>query len=183
LVNLEELFGEDFGDLMPIVGDFSPAAEVVLGPIDAIMKDDHAGAAPLPSVQGAEEHGDGCPNTKEDIVRLITDSEQQTFGPPLADTVSQFVPAEQKAAEEEICPFAADLGLTEPLSKVDPNVPSVPIGEAWKQVKSSPHFEDCDIDELCTLLKEQARCSGGKPVIEEQNFTTILQKMGTHRTA
>ncbi|KZO99604.1 hypothetical protein CALVIDRAFT_350334 [Calocera viscosa TUFC12733] len=179
LVNLEELFGEDFGDLMPIVGDFSPVAEAVLGPIDATMRDDSA-AAPLPSVQGAhdpqQEHGD-CPRTKEDITHMIANHAPQTFGPPLADLVPPFVPPAAAAAAEkdELCPIAADLGLTTPLSKADPNVPHVPIGEAWNQ--------DCDIDELCSLLKEKARCGGDLPVIEKPTLGNILQKMGTQRTA
>ncbi|EJT99040.1 hypothetical protein DACRYDRAFT_24120 [Dacryopinax primogenitus] len=181
LVNLEELFGEDFGDLMPIVGDFSPAAEAVLAPIDTTMKDDHAAAASLPLVHDGhsahDEHGDGCPRTRQDIINMMATSEPKTFGPPVA------VPPAEPPKDQSPCTHAADLGLVEPLGKADPNLRNVPISEAWKQVRSNPHFEDCDIDELCLLLKEQARCGGGQPVIEEPNFNNILQHMGNQRNA
>jgi len=124
--------------------------------------------------------GEGCPRTVEDVTRIINNNVPSTFGPPVpVHTSSSPSPSlpRRESDEKDACAHARMAALCADLPRTTKKPNQIEIGRAWEKVRQHPHFEECDIDELCNELSAKARCDGSRPVLEESSFNDIVQSL------
>ncbi|KAF8437615.1 hypothetical protein L210DRAFT_3546530, partial [Boletus edulis BED1] len=166
----------------------SSTEPLVAGHNDQVVQVPIIATQPVPHWQGALSHSaafSGHPPELQALAKQryvlpvtaqVTVASQTSAGLPPPASTQLTVDDVSVATRSDVTPGAniSSRGSTFPRTKENPE--NIDVLKAWRYITQDPHFQDVDVNTLCTEFAKMARCDGTRIVLESESADQLLEQ-------